>query len=610
MASESRPSRVRGALPAVAGISLANKSQLLFGLAAGVILTLALAVPWIRGTLLVRAFEDEEARRIAAAWLEDRVAVGEAEVASGPFPPRVAIGTAATEVTLVPLAGAPRTAGEQETAPGDPAAPPEPPPAASPPDPVPEPSGLGPTDRAARFVTEAAAALRAAPDRELVVRRYRVGDRTVVRVAVPVTRRTLAAIPERPLLLDALVAPPAAVPDAPAGPPGAGPGAGSAGPASPATADLDRVVAMLVIDRDAGFADGWLLGTQIWILVAGILGIAASIAAFWLILTRLILSPVRRLRETAEAVKAGDLSIRSEIRTGDEFEQLADTFNTMLDRLEQGRAELDQLNRSLGLKVDELAEANLGLDESNRLKSEFVASVSHELRTPLNSIIGFAELLQELARREDDADPKRLRYLDNIVGSGRTLLEMINELLDMAKIEAGRMEVAIEPTSVADVVEGLVKIMGPQAQAKRIEIDVDVPAALPVVETDAGKLQQILYNFLSNAIKFTPEDGRIALGAERVMRPDRTPMVRLSVTDSGPGVPEDLQDVIFEKFRQVDATHTREHAGTGLGLAICRSLAELLGATVACGSRPGQGATFSVEVPTQWVPEAPPPLMT
>ena len=203
-----------------------------------------------------------------------------------------------------------------------------------------------------------------------------------------------------------------------------------------------------------------------------------------------------------------------------------------------------------------------------------------------------------------------MRYLDNIVTSGRNLLEMINELLDMAKIEAGRMEVSIEPTSVSDLVEGLVRIMGPQAASRRVAVSTDVAPNLPPVETDPGKIQQILYNFLSNAIKFTPAEGAVQVGAERIVGPDRTPAVRLWVRDSGPGIPADMQDVIFEKFRQVDATHTREHAGTGLGLAICRSLAEMLGARVACSSRVGEGATFSVEVPVQWRPEEPPPLMS
>ena len=321
------------------------------------------------------------------------------------------------------------------------------------------------------------------------------------------------------------------------------------------------------------------------------------------------ISPVRRLRETAEKVQAGDTAIRSQIRTGDEFEQLAEAFNTMLDRLEQNQEQLRAINESLDLKVGQLAEANVGLFESNRLKSEFLANVSHELRTPLNSIIGFAELLQEIALADDHADPKRQRYLQNILNSGRSLLEMINELLDMAKIEAGRMELNLEQTSVTDVIEGLVRIMRPQAEASQLELKTVIGARIPVIETDPGKLQQILYNFLSNAIKFTPHGGRITLSADRVTRQDNTLGVRLAVADSGPGIPEDMQDVIFEKFRQIDSGHTRQHTGTGLGLAICRELAEMLGAAVSFVSEPGRGATFFVDLPLAHQPKEPQPLM-
>jgi len=171
------------------------------------------------------------------------------------------------------------------------------------------------------------------------------------------------------------------------------------------------------------------------------------------------------------------------------------------------------------------------------------------------------------------------------------------------------MEINIESTSIADLIEGLVGIMGPQADAKTIQLHVNVPDNIPVIETDPGKLQQILYNFLSNAIKFTPNGGQVTLAAERIRRQDNSLGVRLSVTDSGPGIPEDMQDVIFEKFRQVDSSHTREHPGTGLGLAICRDLAEMLGASVSFTSRPGHGATFYVELPQVLQPEQPQPLM-
>jgi signal transduction histidine kinase len=318
---------------------------------------------------------------------------------------------------------------------------------------------------------------------------------------------------------------------------------------------------------------------------------------------------VRKLRRTVDNVESGDLRIRSDIQTGDEFEELAGAFNTMLDRVDEGRQQLQAINDTLDLKVDELAEANIGLYESNRLKSEFLANVSHELRTPLNSIIGFTELLEELAKSEAEADPKRRRYLGNILSSGRSLLEMINELLDMAKIEAGRMEVSIESISVVDLIEGLVRVMRPQAEAAGITLETELGARVPMIESDPGKLQQILFNFLSNAIKFTPENGAITISADRVTRSDQRLGVRLAVADTGPGIPEDMQDIIFEKFRQIDASHTRKHTGTGLGLAICRELAQMLGAAVSFVSDPERGSTFYVDLPVAYEPDAPQPLM-
>jgi signal transduction histidine kinase len=153
---------------------------------------------------------------------------------------------------------------------------------------------------------------------------------------------------------------------------------------------------------------------------------------------------------------------------------------------------------------------------------------------------------------------------------------------------------------VRDVVEGLAAIMRPQSLARRISVETDIEDDLPGVESDAGKLQQILFNFVSNAIKFSPEDTRVVISARRSVRRDGTACVTASVTDQGPGIPLDMQDTIFEKFRQVDASHTRAHSGTGLGLAICRELAERLGASVMLHSVPGAGATFSVEVPIEF----------
>ncbi|MBX3355276.1 MAG: HAMP domain-containing protein [Phycisphaeraceae bacterium] len=371
----------------------------------------------------------------------------------------------------------------------------------------------------------------------------------------------------------------------------------------------DPIEALIVIDRPANDLEALVRAKRLWTGVAAGLAVLALGSIYALLVRRDLLRPVRRLRDTVERVRKGEIGARSGIRSADEYQRLGESFNAMLDQFEQAQKQLRAINENLDLKLSELSEANVGLYESNRLKSEFLANVSHELRTPLNSIIGFAELLDELARNDPVADPKRRRYISHILSSGRSLLDMINELLSMAKIEAGRMEVVIEPTSVADLVEGIVTIMRPQAAARRIDVQVRVPAGLPTIETDPGKLQQILYNFLSNAIKFSPDGSEVTLGAERVVRSDGAAGVRITVHDRGPGVPQDMQETIFEKFRQVDASKTRQHSGTGLGLAICRELAHMLNAAVGLSSEPGQGSTFFVELSFEFRGRELPPLM-
>ncbi|MBM44453.1 MAG: histidine kinase [Phycisphaerae bacterium] len=364
----------------------------------------------------------------------------------------------------------------------------------------------------------------------------------------------------------------------------------------------DPLRAVLVVERTTDFGETQLQLSRSYIIITGIVAGLLAVIVFYFILTKLIFSPVRRLRDTAERVSTGDITARSTIRTGDEFEELSSNFNAMLDQVQETQSRLQRMNENLDLKVAELAEANVGLWESTNFKTEFLANVSHELRTPLNSIIGFAELL--LTDSGQDEDPKRARHLSNILASGRSLLELINDLLDMAKIEAGRMEVNLEPISIEDLLEGLAGIMTPQASAKSIELDCQVEDELPQLETDPGKLQQILYNFLSNAIKFTPEHGHVTIQAESAGE-----HVLLSVSDTGPGIAPDMQDLIFEKFRQADASHTREFTGTGLGLAICRELAELLQCELAVESMPGRGSTFSVTIPLTYTPPKAPSLM-
>jgi len=266
--------------------------------------------------------------------------------------------------------------------------------------------------------------------------------------------------------------------------------------------------------------------------------------------------------------------------------------------LKQGADQLRSINKSLDLKLGQLAETNVALYESNRLKSEFLANVSHELRTPLNSILGFADLLRETVGGAPDS--KSARYVSNICQSGKNLLDLINDLLDLAKIEAGRMEIRSEPLSLPDLFEGLSNILKPLLEQKGLTLTTVVDPDVPIIRSDPGKLQQILYNFLSNAIKFSPQGERIEVSARR----DDEEQVRISVTDHGLGISQSKQQMIFEKFRQVDASVTRTHGGTGLGLAISKELAGLLNGSIGIRSKEGQGATFWIVIPLQIEPGA------
>jgi two-component system, NarL family, sensor histidine kinase BarA len=362
-----------------------------------------------------------------------------------------------------------------------------------------------------------------------------------------------------------------------------------------AIAATRRLLGMVVVDIPSQVNPNQLFLNRAFILLAGVIAGTLATGVLYLITTRLILQPVRVLQETAEKVSQGDLDIRSDISTGDEFEQLSETFNTMLANLKSSDEQLREINKALDVKLVQLGETNVALYESNRLKSEFLANVSHELRTPLNSILGFAELLRDTVAA--NPDQKAARYLQNILMAGRNLLELINDLLDLAKIEAGRMDVRAEPLSLNDLFEGLINLLKPLAEGKDLSIVPVVGADVPIMKTDPTKLQQVLYNLLSNAIKFSPNGGRIDISAATVEDEN----VRIVVKDNGPGIASEQQEVIFEKFRQIDGSVTRQHSGTGLGLAISKELIALLGGTIGVDSVPGEGAAFWVVLPLKIV---------
>jgi two-component system, NarL family, sensor histidine kinase BarA len=310
----------------------------------------------------------------------------------------------------------------------------------------------------------------------------------------------------------------------------------------------------------------------------------------YLIVRYVIVKPVKHLKEVADAISAGGLNVRSEIQTGDEFEDLSHAFNRMLRNLVNMQERLRKANSDLDRKVDELAQANLSLYESNRVKSDFLATMSHELRTPLNSILGFSEVLQSSAGLTE----KQTRWAANIQSSGQQLLNLINDILDLAKIEAGKMQVRLASFNASDLCDGMITMFRPMAEKKNIDLRTVIVEGTPPLRQDMVKLQQILSNLLSNAIKFTPEGGRVTLKAEV-----DGPWAIFTVTDTGVGIAAEEQELVFEKFRQAGNPITREHGGTGLGLSIVRELSKLLGGEVTLQSELGRGSTFTVRLPLQ-----------
>jgi len=254
--------------------------------------------------------------------------------------------------------------------------------------------------------------------------------------------------------------------------------------------------------------------------------------------------------------------------------------------LEESRkvAELTRLTQ-------ELAEANRRTQEADRLKSQFLANMSHELRTPMNSIIGFSEILVE--RLDGKIDAKHVGFLRHIHSSGQHLLGIINDILDLSKIEAGKMEIYAEFFSIAPVIDSVCQMMrGMTKSSPKFVVDADED--LPQIETDLAKFKQVLFNLLSNAVKFSPPDKPITIRA----RLDDS-AITVAVTDEGIGIDPTNHALIFEEFRQVDGTARREFGGTGLGLALVKKFIELQGGRVSVQSRLGAGSTFSFTLPVR-----------
>ncbi|MFO0594972.1 MAG: ATP-binding protein [Myxococcaceae bacterium] len=254
-------------------------------------------------------------------------------------------------------------------------------------------------------------------------------------------------------------------------------------------------------------------------------------------------------------------------------------------------------NRELEERNKKLEDANVKLKELDRLKSAFLATVSHELRTPLTSIIGYSEMLAEgLAGA---LNGEQLDYVRTIMEKGETLLKLISSILDISQIEAGKVRLNFEPMDAVELINSSVSSLKPQTQKKGVLLEAKAPQKMPQVTGDRDRLRQVIVNLLTNAMKFTPKGGRIAVTLTEVQhQPDlNAPGYRILVEDSGVGIPADQFDKIFQSFYQVDSSSTREYGGAGLGLAIVKSFVEGHGGVVRVASEVGKGSRFTLVLP-------------
>ena len=330
-------------------------------------------------------------------------------------------------------------------------------------------------------------------------------------------------------------------------------------------------------------------------------------------ISRRITRPIVSLTNAAEAIAEGDYGARVEPKGDDELARLAVSFNRMAEEVGNSRheletqteealagaEELENSNRELELARAEADTARAHAEAANRAKSEFLAVMSHELRTPLNAIGGYTELL-ELELRGPVTDAQR-RDLSRIRASQQHLLGLISAVLDLSRIEAGRVSYQLTPIALDPFLSSMDALVEPQAAAKSLTLDYVPCGALLAARADHEKLRQILLNLISNAIRYTPPGGRVTLSAEPVSESQ----VAIRVADTGVGIPEDALEQIFEPFVQLDRSLTRVRDGIGLGLSISRDLARGMGGELTVESRSGEGSRFTVILPRAEVTEQP-----
>jgi signal transduction histidine kinase len=308
-----------------------------------------------------------------------------------------------------------------------------------------------------------------------------------------------------------------------------------------------------------------------------------------LLVRRRVVRPLEALRKGVELIRKGDLSARLDIKTGDEIEILADEFNKMAAHLNDAYTSLEH---KVVERTHELMAANNKLAEANKLKSQFLANVNHELRTPLSSIIGYARLV----RRETEGQIASLQEenLQDLLNNAERLLNLIDGLLDFTKIEAGKMEVRLEPVKLDEIIHSAASSFEPILSNGSVRLVREIAPAIPVLKTDRRMLSQIVLNLLENAVKFT-EHGEI-----KIIASQQNGSLQLTVSDTGIGIGKEDLNKIFEEFYQGDLSNTKKYRGTGLGLAIVKRFVSLLGGKINVASEEDKGANFTVTLPLDY----------
>jgi signal transduction histidine kinase len=318
-----------------------------------------------------------------------------------------------------------------------------------------------------------------------------------------------------------------------------------------------------------------------------LLGLGMALVAS-LLVARRVVWPLETLRKGVERIGGGDMNSRLDVKTGDEIELLAEEFNRMAENVREAYGGLEQ---KVEERTHELAFANERLKELDRLKSDFVSNVSHELRTPLTAIKGAVDLiLREVA---GPLTEKQIHYLTRVRSNTQHLAGLINDLLDLSKIESGKIEVKSSLVSMGGLVHEVVETLRPIAVEKGIALEAAIPEQSIMVWADRDKINQVLMNLIGNAIKFTPAHGTVTVSASR----NGDERVQVSVSDTGPGVPPEEKEKIFDKFYQVGEVDGVKPKGTGLGLAICKALVELHGGRIWVESEMNRGSTFYFTLP-------------